>query len=856
MSSSTLVKTLLHNSVADSVYKEITSKTGRYYYFLGSILEWSDPLDPPSPVDSFEYERETRGDIILVKEIQPADVAYVIDRYDWSSNSIYDMYDDLYCEQVIGVDLISGGGNYTANTTVSFTGGNGTGAAANAVIANGIITAIVVDNRGSGYNTKPNVVITDTVGSGATANAVVNFAYSGAKNLQSSKFYVITDDFNVYKCLDNNNNSKSSTKPTEVSPEPFTTTDGYKWKFMGNVPIALRNKFLSITQVPINTSLTSQFYSDGELKDIRVINTGNNYTYASIVVQGDGYLEEDPYLIINSNVVNSGSGYTSATASIDPPVSPSTPWVSSTFFNTGKIISFNSNYYEVVQGGISDTYGPVHTRGTVKNGNVILKFRGTGITANVLVSSSNVIGLANINGAVRDIVITNHGSGYISTPSITISGTGSNAAAVATLLNNTVSRIIITNQGRDFTTAPNVEIGTSWTANANLSINTQVYYNTRLYTVSTAGYANTTPPSHSTGTQTLGNAAFTFAGTRATGYARIKYGAGYTKAPNIVISGDGTGANVRIEAEKTEALIYPYIENGKITRVIIENGGIGYTSATLTAVGDGTNAEFEINLSPGDIDSLQSTTELLAVPGAIHAIKIISEGYSYTGANVAIVGDGTGATANATITNGKITRINVLTEGSGYTHANVVITAIGTGNGASARAILPPYGGHGRNIVKELFAKSLAFYTTIGAEKNQGFVVTNDYRQFGIIKDIRNYDNDRYFNNSVGSGCWLISGNLNSNLFTEDTVITRSSDGLKFLVVSSTNSGILAIPVRHGTPSSGDIFSEPTGNSFTATGVTEPDVDKYSGDLLYIDNRPAFNTTEDQSVSIKSVFTY
>jgi hypothetical protein len=33
-------------------------------------------------------------------------------------------------------------------------------------------------------------------------------------------------------------------------------------------------------------------------------------------------------------------------------------------------------------------------------------------------------------------------------------------------------------------------------------------------------------------------------------------------------------------------------------------------------------------------------------------------------------------------------------------------------------------------------------------------------------------------------------------------------------------------------------------------------VDKYSGELLYIDNRRAFTTTEDQSVSIKTVFKY
>ena len=854
MSTSTLVKTLLHNSVADSVYKEITTKSGRYYYFLGSVLDWVDPNSPPSPVDSFDYEKNTRKDIILVKEIQPSDVAYVVDRINWVSNTVYDMYDDMYCKQVIGVDLISGGSNYSANTTVTVSGGGGTGVTANATIANGSITAIIVENKGSDFTSKPNVVITDSFGSGATANAVLNFAYSGASDLQSSKFYVVTDEFNIYKCLDNNNNARSLVKPTEVSPEPFKTIDGYKWKFMGNVPIALRNKFLTAAQIPVTTSISEQFYSSGEIKTIDVIDTGNNYTYASITVQGDGYLEDDPVLVIRSNVISAGSSYTSATVTIDPPLTTSTTWAVSTAYSVGQIIKYENNFYEVLQAGTSATHAPVHTKGIAKNGSVILKYRGTGITANANISGGGVVGLSNLYGMVRDVVITNNGSGYIAAPTITFTGNGANATATATLLNNTVNRITITNSGKEYTTAPNVIIGTPWEANANVLLNTQVYYNTRLYTVSTGGYANTTAPTHTVGTQTLGNAAFTFAGTKATGYARLKYGSGYTKAPNILITGPGSGANIKFEAEKTEAIIYPYVENGKITRAIIENGGTGYTYATLTVVGDGSNAEFLVNFSKGDLDTLQSTSELLAVPGAIHSVQVVSGGYNYTGANVTINGNGTGATANATIINGRITKINVVSEGAGYSYANVVIT--GNGVGATARPVMPPYDGHGKDTVSELFARSLAFYTTIGQEKNQGFVVTNDYRQFGIIKDIRNYDNNKFFNGSVGSGCWLISGNINPTLFKQDATITRSTDGAKFIVVSSTNAGILAIPTTDAVPATGDILLSPSGNAFTITGITKPDVDKYSGEILYIDNRRAFTTTEDQSVSIKTVFKY
>lgn len=858
MTTSTLVKTLLHNSVADSVYKEITSRTGRYYYFLGSVLEWVDSISPPTPVDSFEYERETRKNIVLIKEIRPSDVSYVINRINWAPNVVYDQYDDLYCDQLIGVDLIAGGTGYSSNTIVTITGGGGAGASANIITTNGVVTSIIINNRGYGYTAKPNITITDNFGTGAIADTVINHAFSGASLLQNANFYVVNDNFNIYKCLDNNNNSKSTVKPADVSPGAFTTADGYKWKFMGNVPIALRNKFLTSTQMPVTTSINSQFYSGGEIKTVDVIDTGNNYNYASIVVQGDGYLSSDPYLVIQANVISQGAGYTTANVAIDPPVSASTSWTSSTAYNVGQIIKHNNNYYEITQSGTSATYNPTHTKGATKNGTTILKYLGTGITANATITSGNIAGLSNLYGMVRDVVITNNGSGYISAPNITITGNGYNATAIASIQNNNVNRITITDSGKEYTSAPTVTIGNMWAANANVVLNTQVFHGTRLYTISTGGYSNTTAPTHTLGTQTLGNANFTFAGTSATGYARLKYGSGYTGSPKITITGDGTGANIIFESEKTEAVIYPYVENNKITRVSIEDGGIGYTRAALTVVGDGANADFSVNFSKGDIDTLQSTSELLAISGAIHTVDVVSGGYGYSNVIVSISGDGTGATANATIVNGRITKINMITEGSGYTQASVTITPTSStgGAGAIARAILPPYGGHGKDTVSELFARSLAFYTTIGQEKNQGFVVTNDYRQFGIIKEIRNYNNNRFFNGTIGSGCWLISGNINTNLFKEDTEIVRTSDNAKFVIVSSSSTGMLVVSSNNKTPLTSDILREPTGNTFSVTGVTTPDIDKYSGELLYIDNRQAFTTSDDQAVSIKTVFKY
>lgn len=858
--STTLVRTPLHNSVAESVYNEVLSRTGKYYYFLGRPLSWSNVAYPPEPIDSISYERDTRNNIILVKYIQPGDVSFVVDRIDWQANTVYDIYDDEYSDQLIGIDLSAGGLNYSNNPTVTIQGGGGVGAKANAVVTNGRVTSVIVTDRGRGYTAAPNVIISDNFGSGAVADAVLNYSYSGASDLQSALYYVVTDDFNIYKCLDNNNNAKSTVKPVEVSPEAFTTADGYKWKYLGNIPISLRNKFLTTAQIPVATAVSDQFYSDGEIKFVDIANTGNNYTYASIVVQGDGYLEDDPYFVVRANVNNSGSGYTTATVVIDPPITGATPWAASTVFSVGQFISFENNIYEVVKTGTTASFGPVHTKGTVANGTVNLKFRGTGLTANANINGSgNIVGLTDFYAGVRDIIITNGGSGYLAPPVVTITGGGgANANAYCSISrNNSVTRVYVTDSGKNYTGAPTVAFGEAWQANTTYSLNTQVAHSTRLYTVTGAGTSNTTAPTHTFGNVTLGTAEFTYAGTRATGYATIRYGAGYQRAPKVTITGDGANANIELQVEKSEAIMYPIIEDGRITRVEIHNGGIGYTYATLTPEGDGSDAEFLVNFTEGKLNTLQGTSEILSVDGAIHTIQVVSGGYGYQSANVIIDGDGSGATATATVISGRVVKINVVTEGAGYTTANVIITSdSGSGAGAVARAILPPVGGHGRNVVDELGSRSLGFYTTIARERNQGFVVTNDYRQFGIIKNVRNYDNNKFFSGDVGSTCWLLSGNVNTTLFTQDTDLTRTTDGGKFIVVSSDATGLLAISSDGSIPAINDVLREPSGNTFTVIGVTEPDADKYSGQLLYIDNRLAFTTTEDQAVSIKTVFKY
>ena len=79
---------------------------------------------------------------------------------------------------VVGATIGAGGSGYTAaTTTVTFSGGVGTGAAATVTIAGGVVTALIITNSGSGYTSAPMIAIADTGGgTGATAVALLSSA--------------------------------------------------------------------------------------------------------------------------------------------------------------------------------------------------------------------------------------------------------------------------------------------------------------------------------------------------------------------------------------------------------------------------------------------------------------------------------------------------------------------------------------------------------------------------------------------------------------------------------------------------------------------------------------------------------
>jgi hypothetical protein len=120
----------------------------------------------------------------------------------------------------------------------------------------------------------------------------VQTANSGATTLFDSNFYVLTDDFNVYKVLDNNSDAASTVKPTGTSTSILSTGDGYKWKYMYSLSASQQTNFLSTDFMGVATNSTvSSAAVDGAVNVVKIKTAGSggtNGSHTSVPIRGDG----------------------------------------------------------------------------------------------------------------------------------------------------------------------------------------------------------------------------------------------------------------------------------------------------------------------------------------------------------------------------------------------------------------------------------------------------------------------------------------------------------------------------------------------------------------------------------------
>lgn len=670
---SSLIKTILHKSLAEGVYRDVVTRSSLYYYFLGRTLKWEDEDNPPVPVDSAEYEHQVRNEIITLKEVRASDVAFVVDRKNWVAETVYDMYDDQYTDELIGINIISGGSGYIDiyDIELEITGGGGTGAKAEVTaLSNTGISEITLTSRGRGYTSVPTVTIKsisdpnnlrDSGISPADLRAVIGISATGKQRIEDCDFYVVTDEYNVYKCLDNNNGARSTVKPTTSALDPIKLTDGYIWKFMYNIPINLRNKFYTDEHIPVVSALTNHFYSNGTLDNILIANKGKNYTSAVVnVVKGDGTREDEAISLDSVEIGNRGTAYKNPSIEFAPPVTGASSFFPESAVNIGqKIYNSVSDFYEVTTPGITGEVEPTHRLGTVLNGECALKFIGSTVKGDV--STTNPQNITGFN-------ITNFGVGYVVPPTVSIvDSTGLGAVATSTIGTSTVVSLTKVSGGTAYLN-PTVELR--------------------------GGGDSVTQ---------IATAIPTVVGGVITACTIVTVGAGYTEVPDVIIT-DSSGSGAQYTA---------VLSGSPIQSIEVVSGGSGYSSPLTNEVGVGTistgvgsdqvvgiDTDFETSVVPnqilkstagvyiGLVESVESDTELTLYSNA--AVTYDGTFKIWSGPTVTITsagGGGAGAVATAIVETGIIDEITLYggvkdvvlyTPGSGYL-APPEITFVGGG---------------------------------------------------------------------------------------------------------------------------------------------------------------------------------
>ena len=315
----------------------------------------------------------------------------------------------------------------------------------------------------------------------------------------------------------------------------------------------------------------------------------------------------------------------------------------------------------------------------------------------------------------------------------------------------------------------------------------------------------------------------------------------------------------------TEGLAVP----GAIDAYLIEDAGSGLPAdGTYYApvVGDGTGAYAEIVIASG----------------AINSVSVGARGQNYTYGEIFLKsGTGSGATAYGLFTNSALT-----------TPATVSASAIG-----KIQVVIPPQGGHGSDMELELNGKRvMANIRLTYAEGFGDFPVDNDFRRIGIIKDPYERGTTTYATTDTLNGLTALKISNAGSDYTSDEIVTQTVTGgvAKGTVVSWTPdapgsfSGILKIfqsPSYHkdngvvrafengvatvdgeDSLASGTIDgtynalenNDPISPFFGnfSNGISLPEIDNNSGDIIYIENRRLITRASDQIEDIKLVIEF
>ena len=250
-----------------------------------------------------------------------------------------------------------------------------------------------------------------------------------------------------------------------------------------------------------------------------------------------------------------------------------------------------------------------------------------------------------------------------------------------------------------------------------------------------------------------------------------------------------------------------------------------------------------------------STVSAAAVDGGIDIVKVSAGGTGYTSTpTVTILGDGVGATATATVAAGAVSAVTVANVGSGYTSANVSISG-GGGANATGIVVIGPKGGHGSNAIEELGGKFIMVNARLDGTESSTFSTDAEIRQIGLIRDPNLFGTSNRAGDSVYRQTFKYNlTSVSGTGFTEDETVTVGGNSAIVVEYDSSNTTLFTTkPMIYNFANGATITGASSNTTATISVITNPGLEPYSGDILYVENRVAITRATDQIEDVKVV---
>jgi hypothetical protein len=297
----------------------------------------------------------------------------------------------------------------------------------------------------------------------------------------------------------------------------------------------------------------------------------------------------------------------------------------------------------------------------------------------------------------------------------------------------------------------------------------------------------------------------------------------------------------------------------------------------------------------------------------IKEIYIEDSGRNYVSGEVNILGDGSGAKAFIEVnTLGQITKATVTSGGSGYTYGLVDLGTLQPANSipfpAKLIPIIPPSLGHGYDLYKELGADRVLLYSRFD-DSTKDFPTDTNFCQISLIKNPSKFLSTETYIENQFSSLYSIKFSSTNNFSPEvgEKIIQSVSSGIAVGYVASydTTTKVMKYfkerslyynqttydttdyigvstsgnPAIEFSSSGGSVtattsgFSGTVDNGFTGisttvngqiinlstqftNGLSNPEINRKTGNVLYIDNRPLVSRNSRQKEDVKIILEF